>query len=423
MKVRNSLVWFVITAAFIGPGTVTTATAAGAAFGYSLLWTLVSAVVACIVLQEGVARIHIVAGLTLGQAVRHTLGGRWPLVIAAAIVLGCAAYEAGNILGAVSGVQLITGSHPALSTLIIVALAALLLASGRFKLLTHLLAFIIGLMGLGLLVLVVSLHPDVPQLARGLLVPKIPAGGELLTLGLIGTTVVPYNLFLGSQLAAGQQLRTMRAGLALATTVGGLISMALIVIGTQVQGKFNFTNVATALNRLTDSWGGWLFAFGLFAAGLTSAITAPWAAAISYTSTLKADKKGKSFVYVWAGVLATGLVFGVSGIKPVPVIILAQAANGIVLPLLATLLFIILNNRQLLPEHTNSRPANLLLLLVIWITTMLGLLNVYKACLTAIGSSLSPTAGSLMTIGALSLLYTIVMAIKQAAKKQRSAPH
>ncbi len=418
MKVRNSLVWFVITAAFIGPGTVTTATAAGATFSYSLLWTLVFAVVACVVLQEGVARIYIVAGLTLGQAVRQTLGGGWPMAIAAAIILGCAAYEAGNILGAVSGVQLITGSHPALSTLLIVALAALLLASGRFMLLTRLLAFVIGLMGLGLLVLVVSLHPDIPQLARGLLVPQIPPGGELLTLGLIGTTVVPYNLFLGSQLAAGQQLRAMRSGLLLATAVGGLISMALVLIGAQVSGDFNFANVASTLSRLTGPWGGWLFAFGLFAAGLTSAITAPWAAAISYTSTRKANRKTEGFVYVWAGVLATGLVFGVSGIRPVPVIIVAQAANGIVLPLLATLIFIILNNRQLLPEHTNSLPANLLLLLVIWITTMLGLLNIYKAFLTASGSALSPTPTSLLTIGFLSLLYTIFMAIKQTAKKQ-----
>jgi len=214
----------------------------------------------------------------------------------------------------------------------------------------------------------------------------------------------------------------MRTGLLLATVVGGLISMALVLIGARVSGDFSFANVAATLSRLTGSWGSWLFAFGLFAAGLTSAITAPWAAAISYTSSLQAPKKTKEFVYVWAGVLITGLIFGVSGIKPVPVIILAQAANGIVLPLLSTLLFIILNNKELLPLHTNNPVANLLLLLVIWITTLLGMLNIYKAYLTANGSDLSPTVGTLLLIGVLSFLYTVVIAVKQAIKKQHSTP-
>ncbi len=108
------LLWSVIAAAFIGPGTVTTAAAAGAGFGLALLWTLVFSTVACLVLQEASARLTLVSGRNLGQALRH----RYPagftgtavlLLVLGGIVLGCAAYEAGNILGGVAGAVLATG--------------------------------------------------------------------------------------------------------------------------------------------------------------------------------------------------------------------------------------------------------------------------------------------------------------------------
>ena len=89
----------VIAAAFIGPGTVTTAAAAGAGYGYSLLWALVFSIIACILLQESAARITIASGLTLGEAIKHRFKSqKVALAIGVAIFLGCAAYEAGNIL-------------------------------------------------------------------------------------------------------------------------------------------------------------------------------------------------------------------------------------------------------------------------------------------------------------------------------------
>ena len=63
------LFWSVISAAFIGPGTVTTASAAGASFDLDLIWALVFATLACIVLQEAAARVTIGSGKTLGEAI------------------------------------------------------------------------------------------------------------------------------------------------------------------------------------------------------------------------------------------------------------------------------------------------------------------------------------------------------------------
>ncbi len=72
-KLLNILFWSVISAAFIGPGTITTASKAGALFGFDLLWALVFSTFACLVLQEAVARLAIHSGTNLGEAISEFL--------------------------------------------------------------------------------------------------------------------------------------------------------------------------------------------------------------------------------------------------------------------------------------------------------------------------------------------------------------
>ena len=413
---RKTLIWFVISAAFIGPGTVTTATSAGAQYGLTLLWTIVFAIIACIVLQEGAARINIAANLSLGQAIVKQFKSEnkkisLAVVLTIAVVLGCAAYEAGNILGAVSGISLTVGVNTQLATVGIIIVAGVLLYTNRFSLITNFLAAIIGIMGLSLLVVAFSLETDASQLMQGLAIPRIPHGSELLTLGLIGTTVVPYNLFLGSSLAKSQELINMRRGLSLSVILGGLISISLIIIGSKVEGPFSFMGVAEALSKVTGPWATYLFAFGLFAAGLTSAITAPWAASITLTSTIKVKSRDKAFRITWMLVLFTGLIFGLSQVKPIPIIILAQAVNGILLPFLAVAILLILNNKKIMQQHANKLAGNILLLLIVWVTCILGILNLLKAFYSTFGVAQSITNVILIVITLFSLLITIVIGI------------
>ena len=420
---KKTIIWFVISAAFIGPGTVTTATSAGANHGMALLWTIVFAVIACIILQEGAARINIVSGLSLGQAIvlQFSKKGKTSYIafaISIAIVLGCAAYEAGNVLGAVSGISLGYGIRTELATILIIGFAGILLFTNRFTLITNFLAGIISIMGLGLLLVVFTLDINYVELGKGLLVPSIPVGSELLTLGLIGTTVVPYNLFLGSQIAKAQELKNMRFGITLSVIIGGLISISLILIGSKVQGEFSFSNVAKTLSDLTGSWAIYLFAFGLFAAGITSAITAPWAAALTVTSTIKVKHHDKAFRATWLIVLITGLVFGLSGVKPIPIIILAQALNGILLPFLAIAILLTLNNKSLLQDHINTFKGNLMLLIIVWITGVLGLINLTKAIFATINAESSISTQTLLILSIISLGITALVAFLIKAKTQ-----
>ncbi|MEM9986356.1 MAG: divalent metal cation transporter, partial [Bacteroidota bacterium] len=105
-SLASILFWLVISAAFIGPGTVATAAKAGATYGSSLIWALLFSVAATYLLQEAAARIPLLSGKNLGQALQETFQGprgKWlNRFLAVAVILGCAAYEAGNILGAVA---------------------------------------------------------------------------------------------------------------------------------------------------------------------------------------------------------------------------------------------------------------------------------------------------------------------------------
>jgi manganese transport protein len=390
-RLANILLWSVIAAAFIGPGTVTTAAQAGSDFRFALAWALLFSVVACLVLQEAAGRITVLTGSELGSAIRSRFAGSsWkraaPLLVAVGIILGCAAYEAGNLLGAVAGARLFVDVAPAGLTVVTGAAAALLLSSGRLRWIAHALGVLVAVMGVAFLVTAVRLGPDLRDLLTGLFVPRIPAGSAVLVLGLVGTTVVPYNLFLGSALAKGSGLGEMRWGLAVAVIGGGVISLGVLVVGSALGGGLEYQRLMAVLGDRLGKGAEASLAVGLFAAGFTSAITAPLAAALTARSLLGSDddrrwtERSPRFRAVWIGVLATGMAFGIAGLRPIPVIILAQAFNGILLPLVAVFLWIAMNDRDLLGDDgTNSRLQNLVTGAVVLVCVILGLRGLVAA--------------------------------------------
>ena len=379
------LFWSVISAAFIGPGTVTTAAKAGASYGFSLLWALLFSTLTCLLLQEAAARVAIVSEMNIGQALLKgalSTNRRLGIIIlvAGAIILGSAAYEAGNILGAVSGLRLLLPWPSWIFTLIIGAVAFSALYFSKTETLARILGFMVVIMGFSFITTALMIRPDFSAVTAGLVFPRIPdgAGAGMLILGLIGTTVVPYNLFLGSGIARkAEGVKMMRFGLGISILLGGMISMAVLVVGSSVSGEFSFAALSGTLAADLGPVSSLIFAIGLTAAGLSSAITAPLAAAITAWSvsgdSLFWRKGGRGFMTVWAGVLVTGIVFGITGVKPVPVIILAQAFNGLILPFVATVLLFVVNHPQIMKrKYMNSKIQNSLMGLVVFITVILG---------------------------------------------------
>lgn len=381
------LFWSIISAAFIGPGTVTMAASSGAAFQISLLWALIFSIIATIVLQEAAARITIASGKNLGEiiALKFKQGKRWQWILFLSVAFGCAAYQAGNMLGAISGLILFDAVDRRIGTLILGAICFGLLWIGNYKIIARLLGVVVALMGL-LFIYVATYSPyDFSDMVAATFSSVVYEGSSLYIIGLIGTTIVPYNLFLASGISKGQSIQEMRLGLITAIIVGGIISIAIMLVGTQVEGTFSFAALADTLSVQLGPWANVFFGLGLFAAGMSSSITSPLAAAVTGQSLIGEDSdqwknKGRFFRYTWGAVLIVGLVFGLLDVKPIPAIILAQAINGALLPIVAIFLFIVANDYRLLGvKYANKPISNLLTLVIVGVSCFIGLNNIVKA--------------------------------------------
>ncbi|HSG91792.1 MAG TPA: Nramp family divalent metal transporter [Pseudomonadales bacterium] len=381
-----------VTAAFIGPGTLTTASLAGAGYGLALLWGLLFSIATTLVLQEMAARLGIVGRRGLADALREGLrpGLARTLVLAlivAAIGVGNAAYEAGNLVGAALGASaLLGGSVPAFA-LAIAALAALLLAFGTYRLIERALVALVALMSTVFLVTLLMAPPSMELLGTIRWPWELPPGSLLTVLALIGTTVVPYNLFLhasavqarwSEDVAVADALRESRWDAGLSIGLGGLVTLAIMstaavaFFGTGAEVRA--ADLARQLEPLLGPWAGLCFAIGLLAAGVTSAITAPLAAAWAVAGACGwqgglADPRARA---VWLAVLATGALFAALQTRPLVAILFAQAANGLLLPVIAAVLLWVMNRGDLLGEFRNGVRANLLGGLILLVTVVLG---------------------------------------------------
>lgn len=386
------LLWSVLSAAFIGPGTVTTCSQAGAGYRLQLLWALTFSTIAAIILQETAARMTIASGKNLGQIIGLKYGGergrgiKWALFIA--VAFGCAAYQTGNLLGAISGALLvIPGVSREVLTLVLAIGCAALLWINNFAVLSRALGILVAVMGLAFMYVAVQVPAGVGEWAQNLVWPSIPAGSSLLIIGLIGTTIVPYNLFLGSSIGHEQSLSEMRWGIAIAVTIGGLISIAILATGVLVTGTYSYEALSVALNGKLGGAGVILFGLGLFAAGFSSAITAPLAAAVTAQSMFSSDSSNRdwsaksfNFKLVWGLVLLVGTIFSVIGIRPIPAIILAQAINGVLLPMVTITLLFAANDKELLGAgYANGFWSNIFTLFIVGVTCFLGLNNIWRA--------------------------------------------
>jgi len=382
-KVSSVILWSVISAAFIGPGTITTAITAGSQYQIQLLWAVVFATIACIFLQEVSARITIASGMTFGQTLAQKYGagkGLWiKWIVAIPVLLGCAAYEAGNILGAVSGVSLLMPGDGKLYTVIITGIAGIVLWKGGSRTISILMTVLVGMMGVTFLILALQTDFSLADFLYTSTIPIIPDGSELLVLGLVGTTIVPYNIFIGSAISKGNTVPLMRLGLSVSVIIGGLITAWIMIAGSMTGSFSSFGELAINLESKMGTVGSMALGIGLFAAGFSSAITSPYAASLIASTVLGSENK-KTIRAVWMVVLLAGFLFGVSGVKPIPVILAVQALNGFVLPLLAYFLILLVNDSTLIPRtFRHSVWYDFILIGIFGATLLIGLNNIDKA--------------------------------------------
>jgi NRAMP (natural resistance-associated macrophage protein)-like metal ion transporter len=391
---KSGATGLIIAAAFIGPGTVTTASIAGASLGYGLVWALCFSIFATFILQEMASRLGLVTRQGLSEAIVSISPNKflkWSsiILVCAAIGLGNAAYEGGNLTGAAMGLANVMPGSLSVWALILGGLAFALLLSNRYHLVEKVLIGLVALMSIVFISIMFIAGINTTALMNGL--TQIGLSDTSLLLAIIGTTIVPYNLFLHAGLSAKQsidtdlsesdiasQLPSHKKQLFSSIGLGGLVTFAVMSCAANAfylsDNVLSPGNIASQLEPILGDYANLFFALGLFSAGLTSAITAPLAAGYAICGLFgwQANLASKGFKSVCIIILVCGVLVATSGFKPLAIIVVAQASNALLLPISVLFLLYVMNQKAIMKSHTNTAISNSLAGVILLVIIVLG---------------------------------------------------
>ena len=376
-----------IAAAFIGPGTVTLCTIAGASFGYSLIWAILLSIFSTIVLQEMSLRIGLITKMNLAEVIRINIKSKFInrlflVLIICSILIGNAAYEAGNITGASLGISAILNSESINSIPIFIGLIAfIILYQGNYKILERFLVLLVLIMSISFFITAIMTKPNIESLLNGILSPELNSSNIMVVLGLVGTTVVPYNLFLHSSLVSekwgsSNKLKVARFESFFSILIGGLISLSIIITAASVNNKDvnGVIDLAKGLEPLYGKFAIYFLGIGLFASGITSSITAPLAAAYVAKSCFDWDDslKSQKFRAIWIIILFSGVIASMVELNPIEIIKFAQFSNSLLLPIIAIILLWLINNKSIISQRYRYKFQNILGSVIFILSIILG---------------------------------------------------
>jgi manganese transport protein len=281
---------FIACVAYIDPGNFATNIAGGSKFGYQLVWVVVAANLLAMLIQTLSAKLGIATGRNLPEVAREQLGQRATVLLwlqAEAIAM---ATDLAEFLGAAVGFHLLFGwaLFPSAVVTGIAAFAILSLQRFGFRPLEAVIAVLVGVIGVCYLAELTFAHPDYGAVLHHAVVPEFGSGeAVLLSVGILGATVMPHVIYLHSALTqdrlvpetdedAQTLLRYTRVDVIIAMSIAGLINVAMLVMAASTffkKGLLDVDSLDGAHKTLEPILGGAssaLFALALLASGLSS---------------------------------------------------------------------------------------------------------------------------------------------------------
>jgi manganese transport protein len=378
----SSLALGIITAVggFVDMGELITCSQAGAQFHFALLWTVTVGVLGIMVYIDTAGRVAITSGRALFDVIRERLGFRISLLSLALATLVNILTLVIEIAGMALVIQVI--SH--LSYLWFIPLTALLVAVILWFSSFELVENGASLLGLGILIFVVAalkLAPPWGDVARQMVVPSIPSGGNLAVyafsaVSLIGAFMTPYEVFFYSSGAieekwTGKDFITNRMTTIVGFTFGSLIVIAMMVVAAQtffVHGLQSQTFDAIPLPVVTALGVGGLAVFALGAFADTGGAALETALSTAYTicqffgwdwGQNHNPKDAPAFTFSYLVALIGAVIVAFTGIDPVKLTIYTTALAAFSLPFTFIPLFIIANDRDYMGDQRNGLLINI----------------------------------------------------------------
>ena len=372
---------------FLEAGSIATAAQAGALFSYKLLWPIVLGTLCLILLIEMSGRLAAISHHPLPSAVRERFGFRYyviPLIAETIVDLLVLASEIG---GCCMALQLMTGIPFEFWAIPTAILIWLLLWLGTFGVIEY------GVSSLGLLTIVFivaafKLHPDWAEAARGL-VPALPSHDKpqywYLAVSIVGATASPYLCNFYSSGAVEDEwdesdLWINRVTATLGMGFGGTLSCAVLIGAALVlhpQGIHvdNYDQVALICSTPLGKWGFWLFSLALFIACFGAALELSLDIAYVYAQTFgwswgenKKPHEAARFSAVFTIFVFAASIFSLVGVDPIKLTMFSMAVTGLILPLVVLPFLVLMNDKQLVGEHTNGWLTNWLVFAIVILT-------------------------------------------------------
>ncbi|SHG86960.1 Nramp family divalent metal transporter [Streptoalloteichus hindustanus] len=370
---------FVAAVAYVDPGNVATSAAAGAHYGYLLVWVVVVANVMAGLVQYLSAKLGLVTGRTLPELLGERLGRGARLAYWAQAELVAAATDLAEVLGGAIALRVLFGLPSLVGAVVVGVVSTVLLLTqdnGGQRRFERLVIGLLVVVAVGFVAGLVVAPPSASATIAGLVPRFADSGSVLLATGIVGATVMPHAIYLHSALsrdrfgrpattgARARLLSATRVDVVVAMTLAGLVNVAMLLLGASALAGAPVDSIDDVHTALGGTLGGAvavLFAVGLLASGLASTSVGCYAGSVVMAGLLR--RRVPVLVRRVVTVLPA-LALLAAGLDPDRALVVSQVALSFGLPFALLPLVLLTARRSVLGEHANRRATTVCAVLV-----------------------------------------------------------
>lgn len=381
-----------VTVGFIDPGNWATNLAAGADFGYALLWVVTFSSLMLIIIQHNVAHLGIVTGLCLAEATTKYMPQKLSRPILASAMLASISTSLAEILGGAIALRMLFGLPIRAGAVIITLACIIMLFSNTYKKIERWIIMFVSIIGLSFLYELMLVDINWGEAIKSWVTPTFPENSMMIIMGVLGAVVMPHNLFLHSEVIQSRewnlkdekvikkQLKYEFYDTLLAMTIGWAINSAMVILAasTFFKEKIAVNELDQAQQLLVPLVGnnaGVIFAGALLLAGISSTITSGIAGASIFAGFFGEAYQPKD-LHTKLGMLlsfipALLLIFVVG--DPFRGLIISQMFLSIQLPITVFSQVYLTSSKKVMGEHANSKLTTIILLTLGTLVTLLNI--------------------------------------------------
>jgi len=382
-----------VTIGFIDPGNWASNLAAGANYGYTLLWVVTLSTIMLIILQHNVAHLGIATGLCLSEAAVIYVKPKYSRLILGSAMLASISTSIAEILGGAIALNMLFMVPIRVGSILVMMFVFIMLYTNTYKLIERWIIAFVAIIGLSFIYELTLVNIDWGSAVAGWVTPSIPKGSLLIIMSVLGAVVMPHNLFLHSEIIQSRQwnlkdekIKRKQLSYEFLDTISSMVvgwainsAIILLAVATFYKASIGITELQQAKSLLEPLLGNnaaIIFAIALLFSGLASTITSGMAAGTIFAGFYKEPyniKDNHSRIGVAISLLfACAIIFFIT--NPFSGLIISQMILSIQLPITIFLQIYLTSSEKVMGIYKNKKPTLILLCIIGVIVTILNIM-------------------------------------------------